>query len=120
MRGERGFTLIEMVVATVILVLGVAGAVAAFGAVSRTSGLAAEYEQAALLAERHLAEAEATGSAALVADSGDFGEEFPGCEWEQEVLATETEGVQEFRLTVRWKSGDAQRSILVTTYVLEE
>jgi len=119
MRGEAGFALIEMVVATVVLVVGVAGAVAAFGAVARASGVSAEREQAAILAERHLAEVEASDPAALAAGSGDFGEDAPGYQWEQEILPTDTEGLSELRLTVRWKSGEDDRSAVVSTYVLQ-
>ncbi len=121
MRSERGFTLIEVCVAIVVLALGIAGALAAFGSISRTSGLAAEYDQAALLAERHLTEVEATGSTAVVAGSGDFGDDYPGYQWEQEIIPSDTqEGVAELKVTVQWKSGDSQRSVTVSTYVAQE
>lgn len=106
--------------ATVVLAVGIAGAVATYGALSRSAGLAAEYEQAALLAERRLAEVEAEGSTALVNESGDFAEEYPDYRWEQEVVAGEVEGLSELRLTVRWGSGEPQRNITIVTYVLDE
>ncbi|MBI3948224.1 MAG: prepilin-type N-terminal cleavage/methylation domain-containing protein [Armatimonadetes bacterium] len=119
-RAERGFTLVEMVVATAVLAIGVAGAVATFGVIARASGTAAEYELAALLAERRMAEIEAEGIAAAVSDTGDFGEEHPECRWEQEVLDTETQGVLELRLTVEWDSGQSERRVVVSTYLLDE
>lgn len=106
--------------ATVVLAVGIAGGVAAFGAMSRATGLAAQREEAALLAERRLAEIEAEGSTALAAETGDFGEEYPDYTWEQEVLPTAFEGVSELQLTVRWGSGEARRSLVVSTYVLQE
>lgn len=119
-RARGGFTLIEMVVATVVLAVGVVGALSVFGVISRASATAAEYDQAALLAERRLAEVEALGSEGAVSDSGDFGEEFPGYRWEQEVLETEHEGLQELRLTVEWGSEQSRRGMVVATYVFAE
>ncbi|NLB95910.1 MAG: prepilin-type N-terminal cleavage/methylation domain-containing protein [Armatimonadetes bacterium] len=120
MRGERGFTLIEMIVATLVLAMGIAGALATFGAISRASGMAAEYDQAALLAERRLAEIAVLGVSELTEESGDFGDEAPGWQWEQELLETEIEGVIELRVTVRWESGNRRREFQVSTYVPEE
>ncbi|HHX40495.1 MAG TPA: prepilin-type N-terminal cleavage/methylation domain-containing protein [Armatimonadetes bacterium] len=120
MRGERGFTLIEMIVATLILAMGIAGALATFGAISRASGMAAEYDQAAFLAERRLAEIAVLGASALTEESGDFEDEAPGWQWEQEVVETEIEGVIELRVTVFWESGDRRREFQVSTYLPEE
>jgi prepilin-type N-terminal cleavage/methylation domain-containing protein len=120
MRNERGFTLVEMLVAIVVLAVGIAGTLAALGAISSSSGAAAEYDRAALLAERQLAEIEAQEQAPSGEDSGDFGEEYPGYQWEQEVLATDVENLVEVRLTVSWGNEKARRSIQVSTYLLQE
>lgn len=119
-RAESGFTLAEMIVATAVLAVGVAGTMATFGAISRASGTASEYEIAARLAEQRMAEIEAAGSEAIVSDTGDFGEEYPEYRWEQEVLDTDTEGVLELRLTVEWTSGESQRRVVVSTYFVDE
>lgn len=117
MRGERGFTLVEMIVATVILAVGIAGAVATFGAISRASGTAAEYDQAALLAERRLAEIETLDETPTDQDSGDFGEDYPGYKWEQEVLSTEYDDLIEVRVTVTWGNNEPRHHIDVSTYM---
>jgi Tfp pilus assembly protein PilV len=109
-----------MVVATVVLAVGIAGSLATFGAISRASGMAAEYDRAALLAERRLAEIEALGVSEVTSESGDFEEEAPGWQWEQEVLDSETEGVVEVRVTVSWESGDRRRELQVSTYLPED
>jgi hypothetical protein len=111
--------LVEVTVATAVLALGVAGAVATFGVITRASGAAAEYEHAALLAEQRLTELEQGGNEALISESGDFGEDHHGFRWEQEVFTSEREPeLMEVRLTVEWDSGDTTRRILVSTYMI--
>jgi len=110
-----------------ILALGIAGAVATFGSITRASGVAAQYDEAALLAERRLTEVDAMDPSTVTQDSGDFGEDFPGWTWEQELVAvdttaatdTDTSELQELRVTVRWKDGNRDRSLVVSTYLLQ-
>lgn len=55
MNGQRGFTLLEVMVATAILGVGLTAVVAGVGMAVRSASLAASYEQARLLAETRLA-----------------------------------------------------------------
>ncbi len=57
---QAGFTLIEMVVATVLLVLGVVAALACISSATRSTSISSEYTTAALLAQQKIAEVEAT------------------------------------------------------------
>lgn len=118
-RKPQGFTLIEMVVATTVLAVGVSGALATFGAISRASGVSAEYDQASLLAERRMAELESEIAAGqpLQADSGDFGEDYPDYRWEQEVNPTDMDSLVELDLTVRWGSENSPRTVVISTYL---
>jgi hypothetical protein len=103
-----------MVVAIVVLALGVSGALATFGAISHASGVASDYDQAAVLAERHLTEVLATGETP-VTESGDFGEDAPRFRWEQEALPDDTGQLLEVRVTVSWQSGTATHSVVLST-----
>lgn len=55
MNGQRGFTLLEVMVATAILGVGLTAVVTGVGMAVRSASLAASYEQARLLAETQLA-----------------------------------------------------------------
>jgi prepilin-type N-terminal cleavage/methylation domain-containing protein len=60
--GDRGFTLVELLVATVVLAIGLAAVAAAFSAATRAQGAALRTTTAARLAEAKLAEIQATGT----------------------------------------------------------
>lgn len=83
-RGTRGFTLIEVLVATVILAIGLLAALTAFSMAARASGASRNDTVVPLLAEEKLAEVQMTPRDELVAGewSGDFGDQYPGYSWE--------------------------------------
>lgn len=116
---SRGFTLVEMIVATMLLVIGVAAALAAISSATSSTGIADEYTTAALLAQQRLAEI------ALQPDNlsggggqGDFGDAYPGFHWQQTNEPTDIANLVRVTLTIQWRSGLMQRSASFTTYEL--
>jgi len=80
-----GFTLLEVMVAVAIIAMAL---VAALGSQSQSVSLATEAKfatTAAFLAQRKMAEFETMEFEELRSDSGDFGDDFPGYQWEAEV-----------------------------------
>src|SRR5690349_19340225 len=53
-----GFTLIEMVVAAIVLFIGVTAAMVCISSATRATGIATEYQTASLLAQQRIAEIE--------------------------------------------------------------
>src|SRR5512140_2623628 len=80
---NQGFTLIEVLVATVILALGLIGALTAFSLASRASGASRNDTVLPMLAEQKLSELKTFPRDELKAGTyeGDFGEEHPGYTW---------------------------------------
>lgn len=116
-RCARGFTLIEMVVATILLAIGVVAALQCMAASSRTCGVANEYATAALLAQQHLAEVEAQADTLTGGEQqGEFGDAYPGFTWRQAVEPTDLPAVVRLTLTIEWPSGSARRMSQFTTY----
>jgi prepilin-type N-terminal cleavage/methylation domain-containing protein len=114
---QQGFTLVEMIVAAILLVVGVVAALACIGAATRSTSLAAEYTTAALLAQQRLAEIEAQPDQLSSGDQqGDFGEAFPGYTWHQTVETTDLSGLVRVTLTIEWPSGATRRSAQFVTY----
>lgn len=116
-RNRRGFTLVEMIVAAILLVVGVVAALTCIGSATRSTALAAEYTTAALLAQQRFAEIEAQSDQLTSGDQqGDFGEDFPGYSWHQTVETTDFSGLVRVALTIEWPSGATRRSAQFVTY----
>lgn len=80
-----GFTLLEVMVAMAIIAIAL---VAVLGSQSQSLSLASETKfttTAAFLAQSKMAEIETGNPHELASDQGDFGEDFPGYQWEVKV-----------------------------------
>ena len=89
--GHNGFTLLEVMVAISMLAIALT---TLFGSQSQSVSLAATTKfniQAPLLAQLKLAEF-TVSSDRPASDSGDFGDEFPGFQWQMETAAAQWEG----------------------------
>lgn len=122
-RQHRGLTLIE-VLATVVL-LGVVLPVAMEGIsyCVAAAGAARHRGEAAGLAEAKLAEIIASGDWQYTSSfGGDFGEEYPGYQWQAQVFDapdSELDNLRELTLRVTWTSRNTQREFDVSTYVYQ-
>lgn len=80
-KADDGFTLLEVMVAIALIAIAL---MAVLGSQSQSVSLAGEARfntTAALLAQSKMAEIESQDPEDLTADSGDFGEDFPGYTW---------------------------------------
>jgi general secretion pathway protein I len=80
-KADDGFTLLEVMVAIALIAIAL---MAVLGSQSQSVSLAGEARfntTAALLAQSKMAEIESRDPEDLTADSGDFGEDFPGYTW---------------------------------------
>ncbi len=107
-RNSAGFTLIEMIVAAILLVLGVTAAMTAIGASTRTSAHADQIQTASLLAQRQIAEAETQPDSLSGGDQeGQFDEPYAIYHWKQSVEATDFQNL--FKVTVNISWGEPSR-----------
>ncbi len=105
-RRRSGFTLVEMVVATIVLFVGGVAAMMAISSCTRSIGIAEAYSKAALLAEQRLAELESQPDTLTSGDQqGDFGDENAGYQWMQSVEPTDLTDVSRVTLVVTWPMG---------------
>lgn len=117
-RRPSGFTLLEVMIAISLLAIALT---TLFGSQSQSVSLAATVKfdsQAPFLAQMKMAEL-TTASDPVSADSGDFGEDFPGFHWQVEAEDVKLDGseslgklaekLQQLTLTVSW--GDGERFV---------
>jgi prepilin-type N-terminal cleavage/methylation domain-containing protein len=118
----RGFTLIEVLVAAMVLGVAIVGALGAFSATMRALGVAEFDSAAARLGQAKMAEVRALDELPLGESSGDFGEDNPGFTWSLNIepVGEETglQGLYQIELTITGRAGGRAREATFTTYTL--
>lgn len=116
-RSRAGFTLIEMIVASILLFVGAVAALVSISSATRAAGVANEMTVATLLAQKHFAELEVdTSQLSGGANSGDFTDEYSAYHWDQNVETTDFSSLVKVTVTVSWSSGATPRSAQFVTY----
>lgn len=117
-RRRTGFTLIEMIVAAILLVVGVSGALGAIAASTRTAAYADQIQTAALLAQRQIAETATKPDSLSGGDQeGSFEDPYSNYHWKQSAEATDYQNLFKVTVTVTWGSGSTPNQRTVTTFL---
>jgi general secretion pathway protein I len=93
---DPGFTLLEVIVALSIIAIALTTLLVSQAQSLSLAGEAKFSTTAVLLAQHKMAELETTEADDLVADSGDFGEDFPDYFWETQINPVSFPGVEEY------------------------
>jgi general secretion pathway protein I len=107
-----------MIVATLLLAIGVVACLGAIGVSTRATGVARDYSTATILADRRISEIESdpTNNLTTGEQSGDFGADYPGFSWHQNIEQTDITALLRVSLSIEWTNGASQSSALFTTY----
>jgi general secretion pathway protein I len=116
---EGGLTLVELLVAAVLLATGLAGVMMALSTSISSQAVSERMVTACLLAQEKMAELESMPAAAG-SESGDFGEDYPDCRWSWTVEPAETEGLFRAEVVVTSGEGSQVREYHLVTYLVEE
>lgn len=117
-RGRRGFTLIEVLAAILLISIVVPVAMTATSQVMKSADAARRRTEAAGLADSKLAELIATGDWQTGALSGDFGEDHPTFVWTADAANWTEASMTELSVTVQWGGqNDPAASLSVSTLV---
>jgi general secretion pathway protein I len=116
-RSLRGFTLLEVLVATVVLAVGLLAILTAFSMATRATGASTNDTLIPMLAEQKLAEVRAMPRDDLLAETseGDFGEEYPGYTWDLEVSPPDDLHVIRVELTIHAAEMGRKRDVKFAT-----
>ena len=116
-RRQGGFTLIEMVVAAIVLVVGIVAALGAIGAATRSSETAGGYSTAAILAYQHFADMESQPDQIIPGDqNGDFGPDFPKYKWTSTTESTDFPALVRVTVTITWSAGPKEKQAQFISY----
>ena len=119
MRFRRGFTLIEVLVALVVVTAGLTIITQGFLTGGRASVASQNRSIAAMLAESKMAEVEAGILTTQTSSSGTFEPEQPDFSWTLEPESTTTTGLSKLTLTVTWKEREEETTFALTRLMKE-
>ena len=115
----HGFTLVEVLITMVMVVVGMVLLSQAFSAGLRAVSVSDRATQAQFLAEQKIADLEILSFANLQSDSGDFGDDYPEYSWQTEISNTDIENLKQIILTVSWTQENKTRSIVIYKYLAD-
>ncbi len=119
LKGEKGFTLLEVMIAVSILAVSF---VVLIGLRNTDIAMTVEVQhltKATLLAQKKMAELEAVGFPPLGIVSGEFDEPDDLYTWTQSVNTTPFDFAREVKIEVAWKNGEVERNMDLVTYLVE-
>lgn len=100
MKGNAGFSIIEVLCAILIMGVGVTGLTVGITTALRSSKESERQTQAALIAAGEIETLIADGYVVAGEDEGDCGEGLSQYRWRQSIVETQTEGLYEVKVTV--------------------
>jgi len=109
-----GFTLLEVIVAMVVVVSGLVLISQAFSTGLRAVRVSDNTTLINMLAEQKIAELELQTFSTLQSTSGDFGSDYPGILWQEDVATTTLDNLRQVTLTITWTENNATRSLVIT------
>lgn len=122
---KKGFTLVEVMVAVVVLGIGIASVLTLIGQATRAVNTARGVTIQTGLARLKMVEIENLywqKKADDIDTSGDFGDEFPEFTYDVEIIEDideEVPALNEVTLTVYWDRGKYKREYKLTTFLID-
>jgi len=117
---QGGFSLLETLLAVLILAVGLTLVLRSFGSSLDALGNSADYTRGLALVEERLWELEAKGSIVPGPYTGQFSEEDRDFRWEVKASDLGEMGLCETQVTVSWSQRGRHRAISVVTYLKRE
>jgi prepilin-type N-terminal cleavage/methylation domain-containing protein len=114
---QYGFTLLEVIVAMVIVVVGVVMISQTFSTGLRAVRVSDKATIARFLAEQKIAELEMLAFTSIQTANGDFGTDYPEYSWQEEVATTTLDNMIQVNLTISWTEDNATRTLAVTKLI---
>lgn len=116
-RDRRGFTLLEVMIAVVILGIVLVSLLGLNSRSIRDVALAERITTATLLAQRLMVETLSARSLTVKEDEGEFEEEaYADYTWKKTISLTPLYPIKEVRVAVLWKEGKREEKVELVTY----
>ena len=113
----KGFTLLEVIVSMVVVVVGLVLISQAFSIGLRAVQVSDKLTVAKFLAEQKVTELELQSFSALQSTNGDFGTDYPGFVWQEDVATTNLDNLRQVILTISWTEENSSRYLVITKLI---
>jgi len=117
-KDQRGFTLLEIVVALTIAAIALPALLKAFSEGTKTHSIIENRTTAFYLLKLKMSEIEMMGELEVGSDEGDFGDD-SRFQWTADIAETDTEGLYEVTVTLNWPERGQEQAIELTTYLAD-
>jgi len=114
--GIKGFLLLEVLVAVVVLSLGIVFVLNGFSSCLNAAGTSRDFIIASNLIEQKIFEYDVKPPDEIADKSGDFGREYKGYSWELDTEELDELELAEAAFKVIWQTGRRKSSFDVVTY----
>ena len=114
---SRGFTLLEVMVALMILATSLVVLLANHSFSIRLSKVARDLTMASMIARDKMAEVEIAGYPPVGDTDGDFEDRYPGFKWVLSVVDSQFPDVREIHLTIIWGGGSPSETLELVNYL---
>lgn len=115
--GQRGFLLLETLLAVFFLAVGLTAVLRSYGSSIHALRISADYTKALVLLEKSLWEFETRGSITPGTYTGEFSEDDGFFRWKVEATELTEMGLCETRATVSWELRGKPRNVSIVTYL---
>lgn len=116
-KNDLGFTLLEVVVALAILAIALTALLSLRNRDIALEAHARHLVTATSLAKQKLEELSRVVQANRLESSGNFGEQYPGYVWNQQIQPTLMPAWREITVTVSWPEGARREQVVLLTYI---
>jgi len=118
--GQKGFLLLETLLAVFFLTVGLTAVLRSYGSSIAGLGISGDYTRALTLLEKSLWEFESKGSIAPGTYTGMFSDDHGRFRWQVDASEIAELGLCETRATVFWEKRGKSRDVSVLTYLKRE
>jgi general secretion pathway protein I len=117
-KSQKGFTLLEVVVALSIAAIAFPALLKAFSDGIKNYSLIENRTTAYYLLKLKIGQVEMTGYPDTGSEEGDFGTD-SRFKWATEIVDTDTEGLREITVTITWDERGQEKSLQLSTYLAD-
>lgn len=116
---NKGFTLLEVIISMVVVVVGLVLISQAFSVSLHAVGVSDKATLVKMLAEQQIAQLEMQSFSNLQSTNGNFSPDHSEITWQEDVANTSLSNLKQVTLTISWTENNATQSLVITKLIAD-